>query len=612
MATDIYYSRKNAYRFLVVFAALIFITRLLWLQVIDDTYAQKADRTVIRNITVYPSRGLIYDRNEKLIVYNNAVYDLMVIPAQVQEMDTNKFCELLNIEKSFFIDRLKKIRENSEYKPDVLIKQIPAEVYAQFQEFLFEFPGFFEQVRTIRSYPYKSAAHILGDIAEVDSSDIKKSNFFYHGGDYMGNSGLEKMYEHALMGKRGSRAVVVDVHNREISSYKNGIYDTVAVAGNDLTTSIDIDLQMYAEQLMQNKRGSIVAIDPSTGEILCIVSSPSYDPNLLTGKYRGNHYLELLNDTANHPLINRAITGFYPPGSTFKTLMALMGLQAGSLHPNSTFSCSMGYHVGSFSMGCHSHPQAMNVIAAVQNSCNSYFAHVFRDFVDQSKFDDAGDGIQAWHDYASQFGLGKPLGVDLPGEDPGLLPDEAYYDKKYPNWRWGSLTVVSLSIGQGELATTPIQIANMMAAIANRGYYIIPHLAKSFATDTVSSMEKYSEKHLIETNKEYFDLVVDGMEKVVSAGTARLAAIPGMAVCGKTGTAENAGISHSIFAGFAPKDNPKIAIAAYIENATWGGTYAAPIASLVIEKYMNDSISTPRLAMEKRLMETNLLDFHAP
>lgn len=610
MAVDVYTGRKIAYRLLAILAAFVLIARLFWLQIIDDTYAQKASETVIRHITVYPARGLIYDRNGNIIVFNKAVYDLMVVPSQVRQMDTAKFCSLLGIEKEFFKERLMKIRQSSVYKPDVLIKQIPAEVYARFQEFLFEFPGFFAQVRTVRSYPFAAAAHLLGDIAEVDSPEIIASKFFYRPGDYVGKSGLEKMYEPQLMGTRGSRAVMVDVHNREIGSYKGGMFDTVAVAGNNLTTTLDMELQLYAEKLMQNKRGSIVAIEPSTGEVLCMVSSLSYDPNLLSGKYRGENFMALNSDTINRPLINRAITGLYPPGSTFKTVMALVGLQAGTLLPTSTYPCAGGFHMGSVSMGCHNHAQAYGVEEAIQNSCNAYFAYVFRNLIDQSKFDDAGDGIQAWHDAAEKFGLGKKTGIDLPGEKSGLLPDEKYYDKRYPDWRWGSLTVISLAIGQGELLMTPLQIANMMATIANHGYYYTPHLAKTFAVDTVSHLQTFHEKHETGIEEKYYQLVVNGMEKVVSAGTARSAYLASIAICGKTGTAENAGVDHSIFAGFAPKEKPQIAIAVYVENATWGGTYAAPIASLIIEKYLTDSISTPRLPMEQRLMEANLLDYH--
>lgn len=583
---------------------LIFIIRLFNVQVVNNKYKLDSANNVLRVITEYPARGLLYDRNGKLLVYNEAAYDLMVIPGQLKTIDTVLFCKLLNIEKSVFIEKVNKAKSYSRYKPSVFEKELTAENYANIQDQMYQFQGFFAQTRTLRKYPNNNAAHLLGYIGEVNNAVLEK-NKYYKSGDYIGKSGIELAYEHLLRGKRGVRKILVDVHNREKGSYNNGLEDTLSVAGKNLTTTIDLDLQTYGELLMQNKIGSIVAIEPQSGEILSLVSSPGYNPNLLVGRSIKTNYPILTKDSLK-PLFNRATMAQYPPGSIFKTVQALIALQEGVITENAGFQCVRSL------VGCHNHPTATNVAASIKMSCNPYYYFVFKRLIQQGKvksiFKDSEIGLAKWNQKVKKFGFGGTLHTDIPGVKNGLVPGVDFYNKWYGEGRWAFSTIFSLSIGQGELGVIPIQMANLAAIIANKGYYYPPHVIKKI--DGKDSLPPdLSEKVSVGINSEYFLPIIEGMRGVVDepGGTARRAKINGITVCGKTGTAQNPhGEDHSVFIAFAPMDNPKIAIAVYVENSGFGGTWAAPIASLMMEKYLTDSISDP--LKEKRILEANLLN----
>ncbi|HLU83961.1 MAG TPA: penicillin-binding protein 2 [Vicingaceae bacterium] len=583
---------------------LIFIIRLFNVQVVNNKYKLDSANNVLRVITEYPARGLLYDRNGKLLVYNEAAYDLMVIPGQLKTIDTVLFCKLLNIEKSVFIEKVNKAKSYSRYKPSVFEKELTAENYANIQDQMYQFQGFFAQTRTLRKYPNNNAAHLLGYIGEVNNAVLEK-NKYYKSGDYIGKSGIELAYEHLLRGKRGVRKILVDVHNREKGSYNNGLEDTLSVAGKNLTTTIDLDLQTYGELLMQNKTGSIVAIEPQSGEILSLVSSPGYNPNLLVGRSIKTNYPILTKDSLK-PLFNRATMAQYPPGSIFKTVQALIALQEGVITENAGFQCVRSL------VGCHNHPTATNVAASIKMSCNPYYYFVFKRLIQQGKvksiFKDSEIGLAKWNQNVKKFGFGGTLHTDIPGVKNGLVPGVDFYNKWYGEGRWAFSTIFSLSIGQGELGVIPIQMANLAAIIANKGYYYPPHVIKKI--DGKDSLPPdLSEKVNVGINSEYFLPIIEGMRGVVDepGGTARRAKINGITVCGKTGTAQNPhGEDHSVFIAFAPMDNPKIAIAVYVENSGFGGTWAAPIASLMMEKYLTDSISDP--LKEKRILEANLLN----
>lgn len=585
-----------------IFTALIiiFIIRLFFVQLIEDSYTVSANNNVLRYMTDYPARGMVYDRNGKILAYNQAVYDLMVIPRQVKEIDTIDFCQLLDLTKEDFLDKIKKAKNYSRIRPSIFEKQISAETYATLQEKLFKFKGFYVQPRTIRKYPNNTASHVLGYIGEVNDKLIEK-NPYYRQGDYIGTSGIEQSYEEELRGIRGVRIVMVDVFNREKGSYKNGVYDTVAIAGANLVATLDADLQAYGEKLMANKIGALVAIEPKTGEILAMISSPSYDPNLLVGRARSKNYGYLLKEPSK-PLFNRAMQAYYPPGSTFKLTNALAALQEGIINPMTTFPHS--FVVGSKSVHCHGHPP-IALEGAIQYSCNPYFCNTFRVFVDNNKFTDSETGYNTWRTYQESFGIGNKIGVDLPHELKGLLPTTTLYDKFYGRHHWKASTIYSLGIGQGELGITPLQMANVMCVIANKGYYYIPHIIKKIAGKT-NNTRNLTAKHFTKISESNFTVVQGGMQKVVEAGTARVAQFREVVICGKTGTAQNPhGKDHSLFVGFAPRENPRIAIAVMVENAGFGAEWAAPIASLMMEKFMYDSISRPDL--EERMMKGNLI-----
>ena len=596
-----YQERSTVIRIIFLTVGIIFIVRLAFMQVFDSEYRRQADRQALRPITQFPARGLIYDRNGELLVYNEAVYDLMVIPRMTKGLDTNMFCRVMGITRDEFDARMRKACKYSTYSASPFMKQVSKEEYGSWENSLYKFRGFYVQQRTLRVYDKPIAAHVLGYVGEVDQSEIDADKF-YKQGDYIGKSGLEKSYEEVLRGIKGKRIMQVDVHNREIGSYMNGAYDTMAVEGGNLYTTLDASLQEYAEGLMANKRGCIVAIEPSTGEVLAMVSAPGYDPNLLVGRVRGENYQMLLQDISR-PLLNRALIEHYPPGSIFKVAQAVTALQLGVISPNTGFACDKSL------VGCHNHPSARSVQEAIKMSCNPYFYQVYRRVIQQGKYKsiykDSPYGLTVWRDYMLRFGFGQKMGIDLPasGITPGFIPDTAFYNKRYGRERWAFSTIYSNSIGQGEVTVVPIQMANLACIVANRGYYITPHLVRYYGPDSVRNEEFYT-KHETGINKAYFDIAANGMYDVVhvAGGTARRANIPDIDICGKTGTAQNIGEDHSVFICFAPKEKPKIAVAVYVENARGGGGYwAAPIASLVIEKYIRGEVT--RKDVEKMYRE---------
>jgi len=606
MRRDTYADRKYIIYGFFVIIGLVFLIRLAYLQLFSDELKLAADNNTRRDITIYPPRGLIYDRNGDLIVYNEAAFDLMVIPNQVREMDTAKFCQLIDIEHDEFIKRLKKAKRFSRRKASFFEKQISKERTAYIQEQLYNFPGFYVQARTLRKYPHATAAHLLGYIGEVGRRDLERDNF-YSQGDYIGVSGIEKFYEKDLRGVKGVQKLMVDVYNREKGSFHGGKYDINAEKGKNLYLGLDWKIQEYGEQLMHNKIGAIVAIDPRTGEIIAMVSSPSYDPNLLTGRIRSKNYRVLLQDTLK-PLLNRALISSYPPGSTFKLVNALIGLQEGVLHKNTRYPCHSGWNFKGLHVGCHSHRSPLNLEESIQHSCNAYYCEVYRSILGNKAYPNPEMGFRKWREYVTKMGFGTKFGIDLPSEKRGNIPKPEYYDKYYGKGHWNAITTISLSIGQGEILATPLQLANQAAFIANRGWYITPHVVRAIGRED-SLNPRFTKKYFVGVDRDNFDIVIDGMAKVVSDGTARLARIDSIEVCGKTGTAQNPhGENHSVFIAFAPKDEPKIAIAVFVENSGYGGTWAAPISSLMIEKYLKGYISPKRKWLEKRMLEGNLLD----
>ena len=603
-------SRLNTIRIVFFVAAGVLLLRAMDLQLIDDTYSSRAAATAVDKYTLYPSRGLVYDRNGKLLTNNNPVYDVMVTYYQVdKKMDTLKLCNLLGLKREEFEKRLNKNFRSGRYnkrKPFVFLSTISSHTAAYLQESLYEFPGFFVQTRNVRGYPHSNAAHVLGYIREVNGKEVNSS---YRPGDYIGGSGLELEYEKELRGKKGARFVLKDNLGREVSSYKKGKIDTAAVSGRNLLSSIDIDLQIYGEQLMKNKTGSIVAIEPATGEILAFISAPTYNPNLMTiNRERGKYYQALLEDSLK-PLFNRATMAKYPPGSIFKSVIGLIGIQIGVIDPNAGMSCPGYYKYNNVRVGCRNHPTPSNIEIALKYSCNSYFIDAFRDIVDIESFYSPQVGLDTFDHYLYRFGLGKKLGIDFPQERKGNVPTTAYYDKVYPKNKgsWKSPTIMSVGIGQGEMEMTGMQMANLAATIANRGSYYTPHLAKQFLDSDILIDEKYRTRNYVGVDTQNFDPVVEGMESVVATGTGRRGQVTGVRTAGKTGTVQNPhGEDHSTFIAFAPVDKPKIAISVYVENSGGGSRYAAPIAGLMMEMYLNGELSTSQKWVEKTMLETNL------
>ncbi len=591
---------------IIIAIFLIFIAKLFYLQVVDDTYKQIAEDRGIRKVQIDPDRGQIFDRNGKLIVYNEPSYKLMVVPSQVKNIDTGVFCGMLNIDKEYFVKKMKEARNFSQVRESVFMSQISAEEFGRIEEYLYQFNGFYPSISPVRKYPYGTAAHLLGYVAEVDSNDIRKSNNYYRNSDPAGKSGIEKSYELILRGQKGYKNIVVDRFNREVGPLNNGSEDIPPVAGKNITLTIDIELQNYAEKLFANKRGALVAIEPATGEILAIVSSPAYDPNLLVGSERAKNFRTLSLDPEK-PLNNRALTGYYPPGSTFKPVMAALGLDIGTLTPNQGYSCPGGYVMSGHTVNCHNHPFPANVELGIGHSCNAYFCNVFKHFIDDGH-QSAAEGLSDFRDHLAMWSIGKKTGIDLPSEGNGNVPDPEDYDKIYGKGRWKASNCVTLGIGQDQLIVTPLQSANSMAVIANKGYYFTPHLIKQVVgNDTI--LQKFQERRDVGIPDSLFTYIIEGMAGAVNFGTAKVAHIDSIQVCGKTGTAENPhGKDHSWFSCFAPMENPRIAVAVIVENSGFGATYAAPIASLVIEKYLNGEISEKRKYLEERMVNIDLIN----
>jgi len=601
-------SRKYVLIAGVLFISCVFILRLFWIQVVDGKWQAAAANMAERKMTVFPSRGLIFDRNEKLLVANTPVYDLMVVPKEVKPFDTLAFCAMIGVPVDDLRLRLAEATKYSKYKPSVMEKQIPADQFAAISVHLHKYPGFYGQSRTLRTYPPHAAAHLLGYLSEVNARKVEEDPY-YKSGDVIGVGGLESFYEPSLRGKRGVSYVLMDVHNNMKGSFKGGAYDTLAVEGSDLYTGIDLDMQLLGEKLMVNKKGSIVALDPKTGEVLCLVSSPSYDPELLVGRVRNTNYGVLQRDPIK-PLFDRALQAQYPPGSIFKIAQALIALDEGVITTETGFPCNKSL------VGCHNHPSAGDIRQAIQMSCNPYFHQVFKRIVERgenpnNRFKDAALGLAEWEKRMRSFGLGSRPAIDLPSVKGGNIPGPAYYDRKYGEARWAFSTIYSVSIGQGEVLVAPLQMANLAAIFANKGWYYDPHVVRAIG-DPDSVQTQYRDKHYVDVHAQWFDHIQEGMRRVVNeaGGTARRARIDGITVCGKTGTAENPhGQDHAVFIAFAPMEDPKLAIAVYVENSGFGGTWAAPIASLLMEQYLTDTITRPEVV--KKMEEADLISKEA-
>ncbi|MEO8734224.1 MAG: penicillin-binding protein 2 [Flavobacteriales bacterium] len=586
----------------VIFICAVFILRLFWLQVVDTSWTARAADISERKITVFPSRGLILDRHGALLVANTPVYDIMVVPREVKDLDTLGLSQLLNVPMDEVRARLLKASDYSVWKPSEFERQITADQYASIAVHLYKYPGFYGQSRTLRTYPPHLGAHMLGYVSEVNARKVEQDPY-YKPGDVIGVTGLERYYEKELRGKRGVKYVVVDVHNNVQGPYKGGQFDTTAYAGENLYTSIDAKVQALGERLMKNKKGSIVALDPKTGEVIALVSSPNFDPELLVGRVRNTNYRMLQQDSLN-PLFDRALQAQYPPGSIFKLAQAAIALQEGVITEHTGFPCNHAL------VGCHNHPSATTIEDGIKFSCNPYFYQVFKHEIEQGKspnrFTDASLGLDEWQHYMKSFGFGTPPALDLPAVKGGSIPGVAYYDRLYGDGGWAFSTIYSLSIGQGEVLVVPVQMADLAAIFANRGYYYDPHVVRAIGSP--DSLNTRVKKHITLVDDKWFPMVVEGMRRVVNepGGTAHRGQVPGFTVCGKTGTAQNPhGKDHSVFIAFAPMDDPKIAIAVYVENSGFGGTWAAPIASLCMEQFLTDTITRP--AMVKEMEDANLI-----
>lgn len=577
-----------------VFIVTVYIIRLFTLQIMSDDYKKSADSNAFLKKVEFPARGVISDRNGKLLVYNQNAYDIMVVMNEEKgRLDTLEFCQSLGITKEYFIKRMDEIKDRnknpgySRFTQQLFMSQLSEKEFSVFQEKIYRFPGFYVQRRSIRQYTMPYAAHILGDVAEVSPSDIEDDPY-YQPGDYIGKLGVEKYYEKELRGEKGVQILLRDVHGRIQGSYMDGKLDSRPVAGKDLTLSIDIKLQALGERLLEGKIGSIVAIEPSTGEVLCMVSSPSYDPRIMTGRKRGKMHAALSRNPWK-PLLNRSIMGMYPPGSTFKTTQGLTFLSEGIISPSTMFPCNHGFYCRGLHVGCHGHASPLNLIPAIGTSCNGYFCWgLYYMLGNRKKYKNVQEAMNTWRDYMVSMGFGYKLGIDLSGEKRGLIPNAQYYDKAYKG-SWNGLTVISIAIGQGEVLLTPLQIANLGATIANRGYYYTPHVVRKVQGMPLD--EKYREKHRTKASRNAYDYIVAGMRRAVTSGTCRAADRADYEVCGKTGTAQNHGHDHSIFMGFAPMNDPKIAVAVYVENGGFGADYGVPIGALMMEQYITGKLS---------------------
>lgn len=603
-----FFARKYVIQGIFIAIALIIVARLFYLQIIDDKYILSANNNVLRKVVVYPARGVILDRNNEVLVQNEPVYDLLVTPREAKEIDTVLLCQLIDIDVKGFNDRMDKAKKHSPYRASIFEKQLSSETYARLQEHLYKFSGFYVQNRTVRSYPDSIAAQFLGYITEVNDKDIERSNGFYSPGDYIGKSGVERAYEELLRGKRGVKNLMVDALNRPKGVFMDGKYDTLAVTGEGLVSSLDKTLQILGEKLMKNKLGSIVAIEPSTGEILTFVSSETYDPNMMVGRQLGNNYMKLLEDE-NRPMFIRPIQASYPPGSVFKVVAALTAQQAGVIDDKTTFYCPGGYSYGGGRgfMRCSHVDGTTSLVKSIQTSCNTYYGYVYARMI-ESRGMPTTKAYDLWREALGKFGLGHTLGIDLPGEKPGLVPTSDYYTKSYGNATWRSSFNISLSIGQGELGITPLQMANIMAIVANRGFYYRPHLIKGIGEEKIVKKE-FTEKMHAGVDAKYYEPVIEGMSRAVNVpgGTGYSVRINGIEMCGKTGTVQNPhGENHAVFFAFAPRENPKIAIAVFVENAGYGGTWAGPIASMLVEQYLTDTITLAK-HLQDRIYNASLL-----
>lgn len=585
-----YINRKYILGGIAVAVVIIYLIRLFSLQLMSDDYKKNADSNAFRKEIQYPSRGLILDRKGRLLVYNESSYNIMVVMNDQRGIDTLDFCQTVGITKDFYIKRMDEIKSKisySRYTPQLFMSQIPAEEFSVFREKLFRFKGFSVEKRSVRHYTTGLGAHLLGDVGEVNDKDIANDDY-YQSGDFIGKLGVERSYEKELRGEKGMRIMLRDVHGRTQGHYQNGKYDKAPVPGKDVTLSIDLDLQALAERLLEGKLGAIVAIEPSTGQILCMASSPTYDPRLTVGRNRGKYHQQLSRDPMR-PLLNRAIMGTYPPGSTLKITQALMGLQEGSITPEIAFPCHHGFNYKGLHLGCHGHASPINLVPAIGTSCNAYFCwNLYRMFSNKRKYGSVQNAMNCWKDHMVDMGFGYKLGIDLPGESRGMIPNANYYDDHYRK-SWNALTVISISIGQGEVTATPLQIANLAATVANRGHYYVPHIVRSIRGGQIDSL--YTHPHHTTINPRWYNYAVAGMRKAVLSGTCHAANIPGIEVCGKTGTAQNRGHDHSAFMGFAPMNSPRIAVVAYIENGGFGAVYGVPIGALIMEQYLNGSLS---------------------
>lgn len=614
-------SRSTIIRLIFLGVFLIIITQLFNLQVLSDNYRQLAMNNAVFRKVVYPNRGIIYDRKGRAILNNTIMYDLVVTPNEVKNIDTANLCRLLQIDTAEFITRMREARiKNGRYRPSIYEDLLPPDIYARLDENIWKFPGFALVERPVRVYPFNAAAHIMGYVGEVDSNIIKRSKGFYMMGDYVGRSGLEAHYETVLMGQRGINNLIKDNKNRLVGRYEKGKFDTAAIPGRSLQTYIDIEVQQLAEKLMTGKVGAAVALDPKTGGIIAMVSGPNYNPNDLTGPNKQKNYGRLVLDVSG-PLLNRAVQGNYEPGSTFKPLGALVALDEGLITPAYGYPCTGRYYAcGNGKPACtHNTPgHAANLRLAIANSCNSYFTHIYRMAADNPKYGFR-KGYQHWKEYLNQFGLGKKIGVDIPGENRGLVPDTSVYNRVYRN-SWNSCTNLTLGIGQDMMQATPLQLANAMCIIANKGYFYLPHFVRKIdnagASDTLLSKFRVKHEVLTRISDEAYEAVMSGMQDVVEHGTARAAMIPGVNICAKTGTAEKYRMidkkrvklkDNSMFVCFAPRENPTIAVAVVVENAGFGATWAAPIASLIMEKFLNDTLRTERLKEVERIAAANLI-----
>ena len=610
--------RYRLIQFIFIVGAAMLTLKAAQLQIFDDSYKSRVTQAVLRKIEQLPARGLIYDRHKKVLVYNEPVYELEAVYNELSpEMDTTLFCELLEITPEDFTRNIEKDWKSPRYSkslPFLFLSRIDQTIYARFEEHLYKFPGFYPKVRSVRQAPHEHAAHVLGYISEVNQSTIDDSAGIYSPGDFIGNNGLEGNYEYQLRGIKGVKYVLRDKLGKSIEQYNEGLLDSSATAGFDIVSTIDFDLQAYGEKLMANKRGAIVAIEPATGEILAMISAPAYAPNELSIKAdRTQAFMRLLNDSINKPLLNRAILAKYPPGSIFKPVMGLIALQLGVTYPQRTIYCGGAYEYktkyNTFRYGCRNHPTGYDIQTGLQYSCNSYFFQLARDVIEKYGFTHPERGLDTLVSYLNDFGLGDKLGIGLANENNGFIPDSEYYNWLYRNQLagWRSTYIMSIGIGQGELELTTVQMANLAATIGNRGFFYTPHLVKQFIPQKPLG-EQFTRPKRVRIDSVYFKPVIDGMERVIAMGTGRSAYIPGISVCGKTGTSQNVhGEDHSVFFAFAPKENPKIAIAVYVENAGAGSAIAAPLASLMIEKYLNGEIQPSRNWLETRILERDLL-----